>query len=200
MLTTAEKQKAVRGIFGILKGDDKALAYFGNSPEECLKSFWSLVLLLPTTIISAYATYTSYQMPVTKIEYIYIMSMFFCIQAAIWPLIIFKASIALNARNRIYNYISAHNWFSGFIGVFELCIQSIQFIAGEASNTFVAIILIISSIYFMYCLGYVLYKSLRIKISQSIMLLVFYMLTLFVIGNFKLQMIGIDLMNQIEKS
>jgi hypothetical protein len=198
MLTTAEKQRVVRGILGILKGDDKAFAYFGNSPKECLKSFWSLVLLLPTAIISAYVTYNSYQVPITKIEYIYILSMFFFIQATIWPLIIFKTSIAINAKNRIYNYISAHNWFCGFIGLFELCIQSVQFIMGESANTFAAITLVVGSIYFIYCLGYILNKSLQIRISQSIFLLVFYMLILFVIGNFKLQMIGIDLMQQIE--
>ena len=110
MITQQEVVNGLKGAWGLLLGDSKAMKLFDVSPNGFIKSFFGAILVFPIYILMIVTGVVEFQTSRNLLAVIILDIEFYIIGWVLWPLAISQILPLLDRDELFFRYVVAYNW------------------------------------------------------------------------------------------
>jgi hypothetical protein len=112
MLSKAEIARGTQGALRFLQRDPAAPAYFQNTREACLRSFWVMALVAPLYALYVAISYSGLDVAADGGEIALIEALRYVVDWLLFPVIFYEIARRRRWLDRYPRYIGALNWIS----------------------------------------------------------------------------------------
>jgi hypothetical protein len=110
MITAGEAAYALYGASRLARFDPAGLSYFGNTPQETLRSFYAALVALPiyALLLMLELMQSGVQAPLTKV--VLVEAVAYVVGWVAFPLVIYQIADSIGRGDRVHRFIAAYNW------------------------------------------------------------------------------------------
>jgi len=112
VLTRADIARGTQGAFRFLQRDPVAPAFFDNTPEACVRSFWVMALVAPLYALYVAISYATVDTLAEPGEIALVEALRYVVDWLLFPVLFYEIARRRRWLDRYPRYIGALNWIS----------------------------------------------------------------------------------------
>lgn len=112
MLSRAEISRGLQGALKLLQRDPTAPAFFDNTTDACLRSFWVMAITAPVYALWAGISYAGVNVAADPGEIVLVEVLRFVVDWLLYPVLFYEIARRRRWLDRYPRYIGALNWIN----------------------------------------------------------------------------------------